>query len=868
MKQFYLIICFLFTILSLQAQLSDDFSDGDFLNNPSWNGDAANFIVNNLFQLQLNAPDAGSSILSTAYTIPDSCEWEFYFKMDFAPSNTNLLRIYLISTTADLISAQGYYIEIGETGSTDAIKFYRQDGLSSFIFLGSCTIGSVANQPAVAKMKIKRSHIGEWILSADYAGGNNPVTELLATDNTYGAGPSYFGMYCIYTATRKDKFFFDDIICKELIPDTQVPKAISHEIIDPYHIELVFDEKLNKTLTENISNYDLQPLIGAPSIVSLDLVQGNKISLEFSTPFISPEKYTLKTYNIADLAGNANSELDFLFNYEIGVNPEPNDLLINEIMTDPTPIIGLPGTEFVELYNNSGKLISLDAVSLSDGTSTTYLPKQNIDPEQYIILCNIADTASYKIFGKTIGLSAFPSLNNTGDNLTLKYGADVVISSVNYSDSWYGSTVKKDGGWTLELINPSNTCLGVENWTASISPIGGTPGQKNSAFNNQADITPPSLINAIPLSSNTIELSFNEKIADNAEVYINLFSIDKGISINDIIINADQKSLSLIVDPELISGISYSLSLAPGFEDCAGNVTTVNQTILFTLPAQAKEHDIVINEILFNPKTGSYDFVELYNRSNSIFNIADFKIINSYNGLDIKPITVNKLFYPEQYLVLTENADDIKTKYFVKDTTALVETDLPSYNDDKGTVGLQYDKAGLIIWIDSFSYFDSYHYSLLNDVNGVSLERINPDVFLNGPVNWHSASSVVGFATPTYQNSQYSNFVKPEAGKFTLSANKLSPDQDGFQDEVQILYSLPNPGYTSNIDIYDSSGRRVKQLAVNELLGIEGSFKWDGTTDDNTKARLGIYIIFIEYFNLEGTVLQQKLPVVVAGMTN
>ena len=47
--------------ISLLAQVTDDFSDGDFTQNPIWSGTTEQFTVNNNKQLQLNAGGEGTA---------------------------------------------------------------------------------------------------------------------------------------------------------------------------------------------------------------------------------------------------------------------------------------------------------------------------------------------------------------------------------------------------------------------------------------------------------------------------------------------------------------------------------------------------------------------------------------------------------------------------------------------------------------------------------------------------------------------------------------------------------------------------------------------------------------------------------------
>ena len=57
----------------------------------------------------------------------------------------------------------------------------------------------------------------------------------------------------------------------------------------------------------------------------------------------------------------------------------------------------------------------------------------------------------------------------------------------------------------------------------------------------------------------------------------------------------------------------------------------------------------------------------------------------------------------------------------------------------------------------------------------------------------------------------------------------------------------------------------MKQLIRNELLGIKGTFSWDGINEEREKARIGIYIIFFEVFDLKGNVKHYKKTCVLGG---
>ena len=165
---------------------------------------------------------------------------------------------------------------------------------------------------------------------------------------------------------------------------------------------------------------------------------------------------------------------------------------------------------------------------------------------------------------------------------------------------------------------------------------------------------------------------------------------------------------------------------------------------------------------------------------------------------------------------------------------------------------------------DQVSYLDTWHFKLLDNTDGVSLERIDPNGLSSNSFNWHSAAESIGFASPGRKNSQYLPALTN--GNFNLSSELISPDNDGYQDVVQLNYQMSEAGMLGKVTIYDDRGRLIRTICSNELLGTEGTLSWDGLTDKSSKASIGVYVIFFEAFSTNGSLFfAQRKAITVAG---
>ncbi len=547
--------------------------------------------------------------------------------------------------------------------------------------------------------------------------------------------------------------------------------------------------------------------------------------------------------------------------------PNRYDVVIDELLPDPSPPVQLPNAEFIELKNVSATAYNIRNWKLSDGSTTATISSNFIlKPDSFVIICTTNAVPLFAPFGTTIGVSNFPSLNNDVDVIAL-YAADGrLVHAVGYNTNWYQNAVKSDGGWSLEMIDTRNPCAGIQNWKASTNNTGGTPGKKNGVADNNPDDQPPVLVRTTTIDSLTISAFFEEPVDSGSAATPTNYTINNSVmhAVSANVIMPLCTEVVLKLEAPLNNQMVYELAVN-NVKDCAGNAINQLNTAKAGLPVMADSLAVVINEVLFNPQPNGFDYIEIYNRSNRVIDLKQLYLATrngTHQLTGITPVsTTSWLLFPGEYRVLTENKFWLQQQYLIKDPALIIELSaLPSMPDDKGTVVLM-NMQGAVV--DELQYDHSWHFGLINDEEGIALERISYNQPTQNKSNWSSAASTMNFGTPGYPNSQLMGDAQLP-GQVVISPAVFSPDNDGFNDFAVIDYLFPEPGFVANIRIFDANGRMVRYLTQNATLSATGRFRWDGLGDKMNKLPMGTYIVLIELFNGQGKKKKFKQTVTLA----
>lgn len=282
---------------------------------------------------------------------------------------------------------------------------------------------------------------------------------------------------------------------------------------------------------------------------------------------------------------------------------------------------------------------------------------------------------------------------------------------------------------------------------------------------------------------------------------------------------------------------------------------------------KAESSDIVLNEILFNPVADGSDYVEIINVSDKLLSLKNLYMASRDKHSELTQIyplaEVDLPFEPNKYLVLTKDTNGVFPWFDIQCFECFYQMEkFPSFNNDEDVVVLLNENMEII---DEFYYNEDMHSPFLFDVEGVSLERISVDAATNADGNWASASSLAGYGTPGYENSQTNvkNIMRPE---ITFEPEAFSPNNDGFNDEYKIKFKMNKQGFIASAKIFDASGSFIMNLAKNETLSTKGEIQWNGEDETGQKLPLGVYVVVLEMFHPDGEKYSYKDGIVLTDL--
>lgn len=433
-------------------------------------------------------------------------------------------------------------------------------------------------------------------------------------------------------------------------------------------------------------------------------------------------------------------------------------IVINEIMYAPTS----PEPEWVELFNTRADSISLRNWFIADSSRTQRritTQELKVPPGGYAVLTgnpsaflNIHPTVTSVL----IGVSSFPSLNNSGDAVILYDNRSLAMDSVRYVPAWGGNT----GGRSLERIEPEGPSTVQANWGTCRLPSRSTPGERNSLTRKDRDLAVDSVwqLPALPVLGDSVRVLVQVKNPGRQPASMFVLQL-----FNDL--NAD----SIPQPGELLFSVQHPSPLQPqdstilafdagsfpagthhliGRVEFAADEDTTNNLRIRRLVVGYPAGSVRINEIMYAPATGTPEWVELFNTRPDSVDLAGWRVGNRSQSSRYEIAAASVVIAPGAYLVITKDTALFRQAYPSTPSAEgkLVQvSSLPTFLwNNNGDAVVLLDQRAVVM--DSVQYSSSW-----GGTGGRSLERIDPLDASNDSTNWAASGDSLG-ATPMRRN--------------------------------------------------------------------------------------------------------------------
>ncbi|MFT5884699.1 MAG: hypothetical protein ACI9IP_001156 [Arcticibacterium sp.] len=265
------------------------------------------------------------------------------------------------------------------------------------------------------------------------------------------------------------------------VSDMEGPSLVNYEELAPDLFSFSFSEKLGSEVSILSVSSDLV-------IESVSFSKDNNYSVvvKFSDPLQQSGLIDVYFNAMADCSGN----LSPIITATIGNidAPEVGELLISEVLFNP--ISG--GEDFVEIYNNSEKLLNLRGLAFSrtntagelENPKVVFASSQTIEPKGVLCLSENA-RVQIEIYpkahqGNIIEIDHLPAYSNAEGEVILMLGEEMVLERFSYTEDMHHPSIDDTDGISLERISFEIGANEASNWqSASFNDNYATPGYIN-----------------------------------------------------------------------------------------------------------------------------------------------------------------------------------------------------------------------------------------------------------------------------------------------------------------------------------------------------------------------------------------------------
>lgn len=772
----------------------------DSFNDPSWknyySGDTNLFIRSNyLLNSNSNSPLKHSYKLEFKINPTNEVELNCKILSNINLSSSNSIELGLIDS-----SKKNTFLRLGNT--LDQLQFFLND---SQVLVGQEKEFDVLKFTYHFKIIYSNGHffihqkneVNQQLKIYDYIGftQNNPWIGGYIKILQYGS--SAFG-----------KHGFQNLYFGPIRKDTIPPKVIDCKQLDNFNIQIKFNEKIRKISSNNIKT---NQLIIEKFTMPTD---SNGIIIQLKNPFrISCDTFKIDLNDVSDLETNLLKSHSINFNYIFIDTANFGDIILTEVMTKPSPSLGLlPEKKYLEILNNSQKILNLSDLYLSDQVGQCRLPQYILHPQEILILISINDTQNFKNY-HFLGVPSFPSFNQDEDFITLKSLNNKIIFQVNYTENMHHWQYR-NGGYSLEKTDINHGTFELNNWVSN-RQNGGTPG----TILAYADDIPHNIkIIESYFTSDSMYLRINQTVNPNSTYQIKTTThlLDVSIKYPGVMIG------KLPIDLQNYKKIEL-LELRYG-----DSILNKNQNSIYSFRENFDGSKLDFNEILYHNFVGNPDFLELTNNDSSAIFLNQFILtIKDENGVAIKeqiPLKNKErwLIYPKEILALSTDKNRIFEQFPDGNFEKIIHLKgLPNFNSEKGILELTH----LTQWIQTvstFEYSNSLHSPLHSETTGISLEKHNSNLRSDLPSSWGSAIGLQHYGTPGNQNSIFFSGGTLTQNKFQLRNQRISISPT-WVEPIIVDFNLPQPGYILSASIFRKDGSLVEHCIQNNRIGANGS---------------------------------------------